>query len=561
MKTAKSLQLLDVQNNNISPAVGVESIFYEETDGKNITNRKPLSFVSDIETQQDNIKSEVFGRASVTFVDSSKMSNENDPISVYQLEFNQINLGEIKKWVNSELNTRVSNLEPVVNVNSTNIRRINSSILRLTNTIDWFCVQDYFFRDGENPNNSQLSGFRILSEASGGIGHGSDGRPVRIVQGELNGLPSADLYENTEKNSGNDSTYRQWFNNTKNSSYLSIKMGIDAVDSNGKKYHTGSNYFYQNPAQNMLNGSLFFTSNDYEQADPNTRAIYHAPSLQINPNRRFPYLPGYSPLWLDNGNTYILALAADDPSVSRPNSDTPVHMSWINSEALNNLDESIKYFNSSLAQFWNSSINVGNNVSVGSYVNSSINNLKNSINTSIGALYTKDTSTVKQYIDSSINGSKVKLGSINKNGTYYLLSCGYDNIPGGQINAAQPLSNAYIGLDTARNQMWYIQNNNLYGGLIYSTSDERMKKDIKSIEDSDINTFTPKSFTWKDSNKPSFGFIAQEVEKEYPELVDSDSEGYKKVNYDGALSLLVGKLINKINSLELRIQELEEKIR
>ena len=50
-------------------------------------------------------------------------------------------------------------------------------------------------------------------------------------------------------------------------------------------------------------------------------------------------------------------------------------------------------------------------------------------------------------------------------------------------------------------------------------------------------------YTWKNdtrTNKPSkFGFIAQEVEKVIPELVKTNSEGMKSVDYIGVIPDLV----------------------
>ena len=90
----------------------------------------------------------------------------------------------------------------------------------------------------------------------------------------------------------------------------------------------------------------------------------------------------------------------------------------------------------------------------------------------------------------------------------------------------------------------------------YETSDIKFKTDIKSILSSD-NTPILREFTWKKSGAKSYGFIAQELEEQgYIELVDTDSEGTKTVNYSAALSLTVAKLQAKINELEEQLKEL-----
>ena len=50
-----------------------------------------------------------------------------------------------------------------------------------------------------------------------------------------------------------------------------------------------------------------------------------------------------------------------------------------------------------------------------------------------------------------------------------------------------------------------------------------------------------------------FGFIAQDVEKEFPSLVSTDNEGMKSINYLEMIPLL----LHKINDLERKIDELK----
>ena len=45
----------------------------------------------------------------------------------------------------------------------------------------------------------------------------------------------------------------------------------------------------------------------------------------------------------------------------------------------------------------------------------------------------------------------------------------------------------------------------------------------------------------------------------YSELVTTKTDGYKTVNYSAALSLIVGKLQNKIAELEKEIENLKSK--
>jgi hypothetical protein len=90
-----------------------------------------------------------------------------------------------------------------------------------------------------------------------------------------------------------------------------------------------------------------------------------------------------------------------------------------------------------------------------------------------------------------------------------------------------------------------------------SLSDESQKINIEPIQNSiDIITqLNGVKFNWKENNKPSYGLIAQAVEKVIPELVETQSNGMKSVNYSNMIALL----IEAIKVQELRIQELESR--
>ena len=91
-------------------------------------------------------------------------------------------------------------------------------------------------------------------------------------------------------------------------------------------------------------------------------------------------------------------------------------------------------------------------------------------------------------------------------------------------------------------------------GTLYETSDIRLKENIEPLESRDLSTIKPVTFNKKISpDIPEIGFIAQDVEREYPELVDTDDDGFKAVNY----SRMTAVLLQKIQELEERIIQLE----
>jgi len=97
-----------------------------------------------------------------------------------------------------------------------------------------------------------------------------------------------------------------------------------------------------------------------------------------------------------------------------------------------------------------------------------------------------------------------------------------------------------------------------------STSDENLKENIRTIEDplAKVVQIRGVNFDWKETQKPSVGVVAQEVEKVFPELVQyiPASYEYKSVNYNGLIGLLievVKEQQTQINSLNERLSRLE----
>jgi len=89
-----------------------------------------------------------------------------------------------------------------------------------------------------------------------------------------------------------------------------------------------------------------------------------------------------------------------------------------------------------------------------------------------------------------------------------------------------------------------------------STSDAQLKENIETITSAldKVDSIRGVTFNWKDTGKSSMGVIAQEVEPIAPEVV-SEIDGYKAVNYDG----LIGLLIESIKELKQEISDLKQK--
>jgi len=92
-------------------------------------------------------------------------------------------------------------------------------------------------------------------------------------------------------------------------------------------------------------------------------------------------------------------------------------------------------------------------------------------------------------------------------------------------------------------------------GNAYVSSDHHLKKYIQSIDKSnlsdlfDVSDKLLKQFTWKDSGKTSYGFIAQQLEKYIPEAVSQDNKGIKSVSYNIAYAKILASIVNEIKKL------------
>ena len=99
----------------------------------------------------------------------------------------------------------------------------------------------------------------------------------------------------------------------------------------------------------------------------------------------------------------------------------------------------------------------------------------------------------------------------------------------------------------------------LVSGDLNSTSDERLKKNIKPIDNAltDICQLEGVTFDWKDTGTQGQGFIAQQVEPIIPDVVNTDEDtGMKSINYVG----LIGHLVEAIKTQQTQINDLKAEI-
>jgi hypothetical protein len=85
-----------------------------------------------------------------------------------------------------------------------------------------------------------------------------------------------------------------------------------------------------------------------------------------------------------------------------------------------------------------------------------------------------------------------------------------------------------------------------------TTSDITLKHNLQPVSNplEKISKLSGYTFNWNHNDKPAVGVMAQEVEKVFPEMVATGTDGYKRVNYDA----LVPVLIEAIKELSSKIK-------
>lgn len=132
-------------------------------------------------------------------------------------------------------------------------------------------------------------------------------------------------------------------------------------------------------------------------------------------------------------------------------------------------------------------------------------------------------------------------------------------------------TDGFVGIGNTNPSCKLDVSGNVCANGVVLTSDKRFKKNIQTLEpvapqlssirgvsyDFKQNEFPQKEF----SNESQIGLIAQEVEVVYPELVKTDKEGYKSVNYDQLMPILVQALqelvIERESMNERRVEHIQ----
>ncbi|MFZ5941618.1 MAG: tail fiber domain-containing protein [Bacteroidota bacterium] len=157
-------------------------------------------------------------------------------------------------------------------------------------------------------------------------------------------------------------------------------------------------------------------------------------------------------------------------------------------------------------------------------------------------------------------GSAASSSSTNKfylanNSSTYLMY-GDFSYPGLRIEGNVGINYPYVSgygliVDTPSDQTevyaLYVIGSSYTSSGTWSGSDKNLKTNIRPLDDplGKLEQLSGVSFDWdqskagQGSEKSSIGVLAQDVEKVFPELVKDGPEGYKAVNYDGLIPVLI----------------------
>ena len=101
-----------------------------------------------------------------------------------------------------------------------------------------------------------------------------------------------------------------------------------------------------------------------------------------------------------------------------------------------------------------------------------------------------------------------------------------------------------------------------FGGTVtaeegfFDTSDARVKTNVVEIDASKADAVRLVEFDRTDKKHHGYGVIAQELEEVYPEMVNTDSEGFKSVNYNELVMVKIKYLEDKVARLEALVGRL-----
>ncbi len=180
------------------------------------------------------------------------------------------------------------------------------------------------------------------------------------------------------------------------------------------------------------------------------------------------------------------------------------------------------------------------------------NNAGNNADSAKNAIFIGQNSGLNDTVDNSVSGSSILIGNNTNTG-------GFSNsIALGDFAVNTAANQLMVGstatpITTARFQGALIgtQCTITTGTGIACTSDERLKKDIVDLQSNVLDKLSQirtvnYSLIGDSSGRVQVGFLAQNLEQYFPELVDTNADGYKSVYY-AQITPILTKAIQDLN--------------
>ena len=559
MKTATTLQLLDANNNNISPAVCVDSLYFEKTINgttyrMSLKNRTIVA--SDTMNENFSINAQDIKSLELPYFTVTHSTQKGD--FIWQLNTSTYRVGEkLDELIDGKLKNEYYKKDytdaQYLHVDGTNRMTSHFYVGNGTNNelyvfsensssgISFVNNQFGLWRDTSNLMTVKNDGSIYLNSLTGNIITNSSAYSTTANSISLSARRVADakiLISAPKVTVNSDVTQ-----------ILSTTARIGSTDSS---ITLGAATAF-NSAQTRINGSLFINDVEFAFINPSTYDSSHVTTLSLN-NRnkmvwsKLPYLNFNYVIDNDNGDNEVGTYETFLDS----STDTSLYIKTFNVYA-GTESKSIRHLFSHKDDSANS-INFralicgSTNVPIITPTNSSDNYIKFKTingNSLLGAgnlqFLTADGIATYSQISIERDGSSEK---------HLLLGI---KTPDNQDKA---LSNATLNYFES---LYYTNTGTMYAVQYFASSDVRLKTNISEVTEDTITLPTIKEFDFIDTSVHSYGYIAQELEAcGHEELVSTDSNGYKKVDYNAAHSLHIAKLEKENADLKNRIEKLEK---
>lgn len=558
MQTATTLQLLDANNNNISPAVCVDSLYFEktiETKTYRMSLKNRTIVASDTMNENFSINALDIASLELPYFTVTKSTPNGD--FIWQLNTSTYKVGKkLDELINDKLEKEYYNKGDTdaqyLHVDGTNRMTSHFYVGNGTNN------ELYVFSENSSSGISFVNNqFGLWRDTSSLMTVKNDGS---IYLNSLTGVINT-----------NSSTYSTTANSislsarrvvggkilisapkvTVNSDLTQILSTTARIGKNDSSITLGATTAF-NQAETRINGSLFINDVEFAFINPSTYDSSHVTTLSLNSRNKMvwsklPYLnfnyiidndggekneEGTYETFLDSSTDTSLYIKTFNVYAGESSKSTR-HLFWHKDDTYNSIN-------------FRALISGSTNVPIITPTNSSDNYIKfKTINGNSllgeGKLQFLTSVDISTY-------SQIRIQKDNNPSQHYLLCI--MNPPANGL-----LSDVSLNYHTS---LYYTNSGTMYAVQYFASSDARLKTNISEVSDS-ITLPAIKEFDFIDTSVHSYGYIAQELEAcGHEELVSTDSSGYKKVDYNAAHSLHIAKLEKENADLKNRIEKLEK---